>query len=691
MIAHREHFASPHGQETGEPCLQLTAEIFREQGLLQSLGNFQHRPQQEGMALSCAQAMVTDSPLLIEAGTGIGKTMAYLVPALLHATSTGRQAVISTHTIALQKQIERKDLPACRELFRSSPDLAPYAKFEVAILVGRANYLCPQRLVRALETQNMLFESTQCSELKRIAAWARETEHGLIQEMDKAPDGLVWEWVNADAEACNPRRCKPETCHYQKARKQVENARVVIINHSLLFTLLQFRPNSAQETKGVLLPDDFVILDEAHTVADVATNHSGMSLSANGILRLLKQVWNGEGKKGKGLLECLQGAEHIRPFVNRCRQQTARAFDHLSAELLKSKDSVRVREAGHIDAELIVSLRRLQESLAPHGDEADSESVQHEVQDLRRRLRHAAASLHQINTLQDEGSVYWAERNAPGNVTLRSAPLDIAPLLQARVFNRGTSVTLTSATLADDQGMDRIRARLGAWNAEAECLDSPFDYPNQIRIYVATDAPQPAGQDYAMLSSYLGKMLSTCVRTQVGGTLVLFTSYSLLDSAANRLRIELGSRDRPVYAQQRGRSRERLVEKFQAHGQAILMGTETFWTGIDIPGPALSQVIIVRLPFEPPDNPVFEARAEALELQGENPFAELSLPQALIRFRQGCGRLIRSIHDKGRLVILDTRCLQREYGQAFLNVLPHRAWTLLNMSNAESLFQSEWQ
>ena len=291
----------------GQPDAALVAQVFAGNGWLQDALQLEHRPQQEQMACAVAGAMSGDAVLLFEAGTGVGKSLAYLVPGIIHAIDQTRQMIVSTHTISLQEQIETKDLPLCRRLFESVEKLRHYAGFKSAVLVGKANYLCTTRLAHALQGRHELFGSVEQEELQRIAAWARETREGLRHELQPAPSPEVWEAVNADSSTCSHKNCGGEHCFYQRARARLRHAHVIIVNHSLLFSHLS-AGGAAEKggTRGVLFPDDFVVLDEGHTVPEVATDHFGLRLTSYGTDRLLKSLWN--PAKKRGLLHRLGGA-----------------------------------------------------------------------------------------------------------------------------------------------------------------------------------------------------------------------------------------------------------------------------------------------------------------------------------------------------------------------------------------------
>lgn len=655
------------------------AGLFSPNGILQKNLKLDHRPEQELMANRALEAFQADEALFFEAGTGVGKSLAYLVPGLLQAMAASRPLVVSTHTIALQEQIERKDLALCRKVFESEAGLKAYAGFRHAVLLGRGNYLCGTRLAHAIKTRTELFPSTEQKELQRIADWAGTTKTGLRQELSPEPHPEVWDWVQADGHACNPRNCSPKTCFFRKAREAVREANLIIVNHSLLFALLAAGHFPTGKVKGILFPEDFMVIDEAHTLPAIATEYFGLQLSAFGLRRqLLKLYQRGKGK-GRGLL-AKRGDPGLRNQVMSIAESAETFFQSLHQEFLLSAKPFRLRQPGWHENDLDVPLRDLihgiskVENRLPEGPERD------ELEGARRVLQGYREGISETIQLADPEAVYWLEvtgRNQD-RVHMRSAPLDVAIPLQERLFSRETGLLLTSATLAEGPTMDSFKAKVGAPEADAEQVASPFDYPMQMEILIHTAAPGPSSEDGRLDTGFLTHEIHRLVSEVAGGSLVLFTSYRDLNAVGQVLAPLCAKEGRPVFRQGSGLGRSDLLEQFKEAGNAVLLGTDSFWTGIDVPGPALSQVIITRLPFENPSHPIPEARAEKCRAEGRSPFAEITLPAALVKFRQGIGRLIRNHTDEGRLVILDSRITAKPYGALFLEVLPHSRFRKLH-------------
>jgi ATP-dependent DNA helicase DinG len=669
---------------------ELARDIFAETGLLCTQLRLDHRPEQAQMARAVAAALTDDTPLLFEAGTGVGKSLAYLIPGIIHAVDQGRQLIVSTHTISLQEQIQQKDLPLCRRLFKSDAAGAAYADFRSTVLVGKSNYLCPTRLGHALADRASLFADADYEELQRIAGWAEKTETGLRHELKPPPRPEVWDVVNADSSACSRKHCDCEKCHYQRARARLRNAQVIIVNHALLFALINAGGAQAnggdRETRGVLFPDDFLVLDEAHTVPEVATNNFGLSLSSYSVDRALKHLFNPKSKRG--LLRKHAGPEG-QQLVLDALEASKQFFDHINTRLLDKRPVVRIREAGAAEPMLDGPLGALHRLLAKIADKLPEGREHDEMQEQKQRIKGLQAGLTEWLTLGDKGHVYWTERSGRRQtiVTLRSAPIDVAPELRKHLFGCRTSVVCTSATLAMGGTIEPFSQRIGAEGAEAVAVKSPFDFERNMRVYAASDVPLPSPQEAKLALDSLIDYIRFCTEAVRGGTLVLFTSYTDMRAVAAELEPGWRQQGRPFLMQGVELSRTELAQQMRSLGNAVLFGTDSFWTGVDVPGAALSQVIITRLPFDPPTHPITEAKCEHIRDAGGNPFNDLTLPDALIKFRQGIGRLIRSKSDRGLITILDSRVLAKSYGREFLASLPNPEYERLDRKNRDHVFR----
>jgi ATP-dependent DNA helicase DinG len=669
---------------------ELAARAFAEAGWLQENLGLEHRPGQERMANAVAQAFRDDVPLLFEAGTGIGKSLAYLVPGIIHATDCGRQMIVSTHTISLQEQVEGKDLPLCRRLFGSTPELASYAAFRSTVLVGKSNYLCTSRLSHALAERASLFDDSGYAELQRIAAWAETTESGLRHDLSPPPNPEVWDAVNADSSACSRRACDCERCFYQRARARVRSAQVIVVNHALLFSLINAGGARAEgagpDVSGVLFPGDFVVLDEAHTVSEVAEESFGLALSSLGVERTLKHLYNPRTRRG---IMKKRGDAEFRQRVSDALDASGQFFGFLEGSLLKERAVVRVREAGAAEPLLSEPFAALERSLSKVADALEEGRERDELLEQRARIRAIRGGVDEWLGLSNAGHVYWAEKGGRKQtiVTLRSAPVDVAPELERCLFGAGVSVLCTSATLALAGEMAPFAASIGASSARAFLAESPFDFERNMRVFVAADIPAPSAQDTRLSIDALADYVSFCCLRVPGGSLVLFTSYRDMQAVAAAVGPGLAAGSRPLLLQGGGVSRTELAQQMRDLGNAVLFGTDSFWTGVDVPGDALSQVVIARLPFSPPTHPIAEAKAELIRDRGGDPFSELTLPEALIKFRQGVGRLIRTQSDRGVITVLDSRILAKSYGRLFIEGLPQKAFARLTRENRQEQFR----
>ncbi len=649
---------------------QLCERIFCDGGYAAVLPNFEHRPEQEQMALYCAQAFASDSPLLFEAGTGVGKSLAYLIPGIISAVRFNKQLVVATHTIALQQQIIEKDLPRIRKLFESCEALKDCAGFKDALLLGRGNYLCTHRLKRAIAEKRELFDTEETEQLEAIIEWAKNTESGLFEELPMGISPEVWSWVNADSSACSQKNCNDGTCFYQNARTKIAEAHIVILNHSLLFSLLASGMGTEEDCKGILFPEDMLVIDEAHLIGDVASECFGVSLSTSGIERELKRIYDPRKKRGLITRESL--AEYRdREIVVDAIQECKKFFSDASKRYLLEKSTVRLSSEDWIDTQAPQKLDTLIRLLDTLAQNAKSESLTAEIKDHRRKISGIKNSMEDCLYISDKDYVYWLEKEGIENqkITLNSAPIEVAEILRKIIFGKNTGVVLTSATLAINGSMEDFAEKVGAESAESCICDSPFDYDSNMTALLNTDKFEPDKSSKKLDCNNIAKSIEYLCSKEKGGTLALFTSKTDLRSTAEILRKSKSLKGRNIYVQGEGR-RNQLVKNFAEDGNAILLGTDTFWTGIDVPGPALSQVIITRLPFANFTHPLKEARIERADSLGQNSFLKISVSEAVIKFRQGIGRLIRTSQDCGTIAVLDSRILTKGYGKTFVSAIP---------------------
>ena len=683
--------------ETGVPvggteAIALTERIFSgETSWLKKCLRMEARPQQTNMALAAARAFANSSPLLFEAGTGVGKSLAYLLPGIIFSLLSGKKFVVSTNTIPLQEQILKKDLPICRKLFSRVPELKKYENFKVVLMVGKANYLCGTRLAQALKRHEGLFDGSDGSDTARqlllIRDWAASPDcTGLREHLPQRVSDDVWEMVNADSAVCSRKNCSHKNCFYQRARAALDAANLVVVNHHLLFSLIGAGAAPQDDEAGVLYPNDFAVIDEAHRVPDVATDYFGVEISSTGLLRLLSRIANAY-KKG-GVLRDFGRNEGL-GLISEAKSAVEDFFSDLRFRFLEKNRTFRFRERDWAQNVCEVPLGRLENKLKQIAQVEERSHAKDEINDFAKRIEAHRLAIRECLELRNAPqNVYWATLGTGKfrTVTLCGKPVDVAKQLAHTLFSRKTGVVLSSATLSDGTSMVRFRKRCGADICTENVIslkeNSPFDYKANMEIFLGKNLPEPDKENGALATEHLADICAHCAESvPAGGTLILCTSYEICRALADGLRERLADASREILVQGEDFSRQELIFRFTACGNAILIGTSSFWTGIDVPGAALSQVILTRLPFANPREPLVEARGEWIAENGGKPFFEMSVPDAVLQFRQGIGRLIRKAEDRGRVVILDSRVLNKTYGKRFLAALPHDEYGIFTLEN----------
>jgi len=639
-------------------------EAFAADGWLSRSADFEYREEQQRMAVEVGQALEKKRPVIVEAGTGVGKSLAYLVPAALLAVRQKRKAVISTHTINLQEQLIAKDIPIVQKLL-------PLTPFSAVLLKGRGNYLCPGRLARAMRAVTELFTTAEHDELRALWKWKQETKDGTVSDLDFTPSPNVWTQVCSEPHACTGKTCGPESgCFYQDARRRAAEANMIVLNHTLFFTMLSGQEDLGVEGEGFLFPNDFVIIDEAHTIENTAAKQLGLHLSQSGLRFELGRLYNPRSQKG---LFALARRPDAVTACARLHQQIDDFFDTVreAATFSPAGKEFRVRKAGLVENTLNGGLLDIVQHIrSVTEDDTTADNLLNEITEMGRRFGEVRGGLEEFLTQSREGHVYWVERSGIDgrNLSLHAAPIDVSPLLRALFFSGQKTCVLTSATLGTgDTNLRYFRRRCGAEKVRAVEIGSPFDWENQMRLYLVRTLPDPNSPGY---EGALEEWVKHFLELSQGRAFVLFTSYKLMESLASRLEPWMRQKKWDLLVQGKGKPRHQLLADFKESVSSVLFGTESFWTGVDVPGEALSNVIITRLPFAVPDHPLTAARIEHIEDRGGNSFMEYSVPEAVLKLRQGIGRLIRTRKDKGIAVILDPRIMTKTYGKTFLEALP---------------------
>ncbi|MCL6487415.1 MAG: DEAD/DEAH box helicase family protein [Alicyclobacillus mali] len=661
--------------------------------LAASMPGFEARPGQLAMVDAVAEALAEGKHAMVEAGTGTGKSLAYLVPAALLAMKTGDPVVVSTHTLSLQDQIAERDFPLLRRIF--GEDL------RLVVQKGRNNYVCLRKVRSEARLSTMATPVDEIQGVMALLVWLTETPDGTRETLSKSSVGVgLWARVRSESESCINRRCPFfQPCYYFRTKQAAQAAHLIVTNHSLVMSDLA-------SDHRVLPKYEHLVVDEAHHLEEQATSHLGFEVQSGGMAALAHRLVRDRGRAGvladvMRMLEELhiEGStldllEEAKEWVGTVSADVDAAFQALAAQVPTGQSEFRLdaswrqsasfqayREALDKTQAGVKRLHDLRARLVELVKSLPSDDHVGRVVDAAGFLGSWLDGIARMQEVLDESpdDVTWVEVQAGGSrtrVSVHRAPVDVARVLKQHLFDPLRSVILTSATLAVNGAFDFTIRKLGLDEHAREdrviarTVPSPFAMERQARLFVPNDVPDIAAAPPEEAAAWLTASISSLAEVSNGRMLVLFTSHALLRETARLARSVLAERGLNLLAQDLDGSRAALLEAFRAHPESVMFGAQTFWEGIDLPGDQLTALVIVRLPFAPPTHPVTAARLERLEASGQNAFRALSLPEAVVRFRQGVGRLIRTQQDRGVIVVFDKRIVTQRYGSMFWKSIP---------------------
>jgi len=637
-------------------------QLFADDGpLKKALPSFEARPEQIQMAVAVNQAFLDNHRLAVEAGTGVGKSFAYLLPAIKAVGHKSGKILISTFTITLQEQLIAKDIPFLSDCLEDN--------FTACLAKGRGNYLCMRRLNFALQKSVQLF-SELTDELNQIRIWAKTAQDGSLSDMPFIPSSAAWDSVKSEHGNCANRKCEFfDKCFWRRARRRLDSADIIVANHALMFSDLVIKDGGFS-----LLPKyQYVIVDEAHNMESVAQDHFGIDISDRRLSYLLDRLYSHRTRRG--LLSYNSQASELIDNIAKIRTDSRTFFSKIYDWYQNNKEENSGRcYVNFVDDIISGNLKKLRAGLASLANKTKELNENLEFNRYVNLCGEILLDLDEFLLQKKNEHIYWVEsgqkRTSP--IRLKSAPINVGPDIKRTLFDTHKSVVLTSATLSCEgtnkkSGFGFFANRIGLEDFDTLALGSPFDYQKQVTLYIEKDLPDPNSAEFIESASQAVKKY---VEMTQGSAFVLFTSYDMLEKIFDASSGWFTSKNMNLLRQGDRYDRSSLLKKFKAIPNSVLFGTDSFWQGVDVPGAALTNVIIVKLPFAVPNHPLIAGRLEQIKQAGGNPFFDYQLPSAIIKFKQGFGRLIRSKTDTGIIAVLDNRIINKQYGQRFLSAVP---------------------
>ncbi|MDE0086296.1 MAG: DEAD/DEAH box helicase family protein [Candidatus Poribacteria bacterium] len=653
---------------TQTPKALTLRDIFSPGGIIsEHLRGYEFREEQLHMANAVARAFAASEHLIVEAGTGVGKSFAYLIPAVSLALKTDQTVVISTNTISLQEQLVTKDIPFLHSVLPRD--------FKAVLAKGRRNYLSRRRLESLLNYEQALFDTMEeVEQVQKIIEWVETTDDGSRADLPIQPMSNIWDKVASDRDNCLGRKCPTyDVCFYFKARNEMHEADLLIVNHHLLFSDLAIR--QIDPSVGILPDYDYLIIDEAHHLEATATHHASLEISNTRIRWFLDSLHNQRNESGTAtrfnstdLIDAVDEArEQANLFFETIASYLADTDGYTTTKRIDENSVAEVFAKGNV---LDIPLSHIEKTLKQLHDNATTDDDEQELSSYYNQCKRMREELDLMIRQPEPDYIYWIETSRWGRtsrILLNATPINVSQMLRENLFDVKESVVMTSATLATNRNFDYFKKRIGLNECRELLVHSPFNFKEQVKIHIPSPMPDPNSSEFIPAAI---REIKHYLKLTHGKAFVLFTSYKMMDEIYEEVAPYLAEIGIDAFKQGGELSRTDMLQAFREDTNSVLFGTSSFWEGVDVRGEALSNVVITKLPFEVPTHPVMEARVKQIKEQGGNDFLEFSLPEAILRLKQGFGRLIRTQTDQGIVVILDSRIRTRSYGKLFLDSLP---------------------